>query len=97
MVGVPSLPQLETIGFDLVTLGLSVMSPAAGVNAGTDMFLARNSFFVMPLYRNLGTVPSMWPAEFRLPSHSSQPMEQPLLNQKQAWPLPFMPASCTDV
>ena len=25
MVGVSSLPQFETIGFDLVTLGLSVM------------------------------------------------------------------------
>lgn len=87
MVGLESLPQFDTMGppgFALRNFGSIVMSPAAGVHAGTDMFLLRSCALVMPLYRNFGIVPSMCPALFRVPSHVSHPIEQPLLNQKQA-------------
>ena len=50
MVGFPSLPQFETIvGCEARNFGSRVMSPAAGVQAGTVMFLRRNSVLFMPL------------------------------------------------
>eukprot|EP01043_Picozoa_sp_COSAG02_P023815 COSAG02_NODE_1282_length_13471_cov_56.770790_6_plen_53_part_00 len=49
------------------------MSPGAGTNAlGMVIFLARSSVLFIPLYRNFVMVPSIPPAELRLPSHVSQ-------------------------
>ena len=73
IVGLPSFPQFDTIAGFGFRFGSRVMSPTAGTKAlGMVIFLARSSELFIFLYRNFRTVPSIPPAELRLPSHASQ-------------------------